>query len=592
MTQYRLRNRVESGDLAELFRGERDGEPVVVKLFHARTSDPAYARAVSANARKLAEARHPLVAQVLEVGLVGDRLAVVRQDPGDFTLGQALQRLLTRDVVMSLPLALGWVIELGQVLHHAHQAGAQHGALTPGNVIVTDEGRLAICDFGALEALHAVPVLRRAFGQRGRSAYRAPDEKVSVAGDVYSLGVIAYELLTLRLPPAAGVRTRRSPPPPPSRLNRRLNARFDALVLRAIEASESRRYRSCLELSEALGDLVAQTGGLPTPSEKARFVEDLFSGSVPLEAPGALPVERFELEPLEGAELPALRDLEGDEAVHDRPVFSGPEADATAETVEALPAFEDYREPETRGRSVLSWDAPPAAQAPEGRRVSENADASADVHKRVKKVEDFQVLGEGRPNDTLEMPKPLAVVKPLPKAPAPPPKKEPPAPGLSVLRRANTEERSLATQGARRAKWLALAGTVFLVGGVVLMAFLWWRSTGSIPPPKLDGSVSRPPLPPKPISRPTPPPPVARPVDCYEPPTKKPSALVTVVLDRPARVEIDGEQVCGRPENVALTPGRHTVTVIDLRTKERDEQKQTFVSGKTVKVQPVFRSRR
>src|SRR5262245_34509566 len=99
MPAYRLTGRLEAGDLAELFRAEReDGAgpiPVVVKLFHPRTTDPAYAAEIAAVEQKLAGAFHSGIAHVIDIGLVKQRLAIVREDKGGFTLGQALQRLNT-----------------------------------------------------------------------------------------------------------------------------------------------------------------------------------------------------------------------------------------------------------------------------------------------------------------------------------------------------------------------------------------------------------------------------------------------------------------------------------------------------------------
>ena len=145
--QYRLLGRLETGELAELYRAERDlDQKVVIKLFHPRTSEVAYAQAVAETARLLNNVTHPGVAHVLDIGLVNHRLAVVREDTGRFNLGTALQRLNTKEVLLAPALALTWVIELLELVHQAHEAGVVHGALTPGNVMLTPEGRPAVCD--------------------------------------------------------------------------------------------------------------------------------------------------------------------------------------------------------------------------------------------------------------------------------------------------------------------------------------------------------------------------------------------------------------------------------------------------------------
>ena len=184
----------------------------------------------------------------------------------------ALKRLHTREVFLPPALALAIVIELLEALQIAHTAGVVHGALTPGNIVIADAGYAVITDFGALEALRASPALRAMFSNQGRSSYRAPELKGTTAAtessDLYSMGAICYELLTLHEASTGGaaVSTRQEKLPPPSRLARRLNSRIDGAVMRALEASPARRFKSCSEFAEALRDAAAANGGFSVGS--------------------------------------------------------------------------------------------------------------------------------------------------------------------------------------------------------------------------------------------------------------------------------------------------------------------------------------
>ena len=83
--QYKLLGRLETGELAELYRAQRDGgAPVVIKLFHPRPSDVGYAQAVAETARLLNEVPHPGIAHVVEIGLVkqGEIMVCNSTDPG------------------------------------------------------------------------------------------------------------------------------------------------------------------------------------------------------------------------------------------------------------------------------------------------------------------------------------------------------------------------------------------------------------------------------------------------------------------------------------------------------------------------------
>ncbi len=434
---YRLTGKIEGGELAELYQGlELPGVPVVVKLFHPRTSDPAYAHDLAETTRLLQPVRHPGILHVVDLGVVRQRLAVVREDLDGFTLGTAFQRLHSKDVVLPPTVALYVVVQLLEAIHQAHEAGVVHGAITPGNVVLSREGLPAVCDFGALRALMAVPQLRKSFGHRGRGTYRAPEltrgDAHSAQSDVYSLGAIAYELLTLREPvvsSGSGVSTRRSEAlPPPSRLDRRINARLDPIILRALEPTPQRRFRSCGEFAASLRNHLSASGGMPTAEDVRRFVSELFPNEMSVVSGGPPPFkEPFSLEPISGAEMDDLRAEELERSVVQRAPYSRAlteEDEASAKTQEASePMFEDYRpedyapdvddaatrvrsparaaaamlpEPEDTGTNTAGpleqgWEAPPGAAPPKPRRQQGGGSGHTRIGRnpRLKVVEDF-----------------------------------------------------------------------------------------------------------------------------------------------------------------------------------------------------------
>jgi serine/threonine-protein kinase len=354
MSAYRLTGRVESGELAELYEAvqEPGGPKVVIKLFHPKTSDPRYAGVIAGTYSALNPLGAGGLVPVLGLGFVKNRLAVVRESVDGYTLGTALQRLNTREILLPPPIALSLIIQLLETVERAHAAGVVHGALTPGNVLLSRAGQLAVCDFGALQALLAVPELKRGFAGRGRGAYRAPElgqgDSPDVLADIYSIGAMAYELLTLReaVIPDGGVSTRRAGLPPPSRLDRRVHARLDPILLRALEGMPSRRFRSCAEFASSLRNFLSTNGGLPVADELRRFVAELFPNEVSYGALGPVPFsERFTLTPISGVSLAQVSADDLDKSVVMRPSYSP--ALSEADTMEAPPAFEEYQ-PEPR----------------------------------------------------------------------------------------------------------------------------------------------------------------------------------------------------------------------------------------------------
>lgn len=368
---YRLTGQIEAGDLAELYKASQDaGGDVVVKLFHPKTSDPAYARALAETWRLLSPLPHAGIARNVDIGFVKQRLAVVREHVEGYTLGTALQRLNTKEVILQSALALYLVIQLAETVQKAHDAGVVHGAITPGNLLLSREGQASICDFGALRALMAVPELKRGFATRGRSAYRAPEvgrgEDPSVVSDVYSLGSIAYELLTLREAVVAGggLSTRSGGLPPPSRLDRRINARLDPLILRAVDPLPSRRYRSAGDFASALRNFFSASGGMPGQEDLRRFVRELVPNEVNLSTLGPVPFsEPFTLTPVSGAEIAHVHAEAPEFSVVARPSFSRSlsEDEAAAVTTEAPPAFDEYK-PEAWGAQESTQLNPPKAE--------------------------------------------------------------------------------------------------------------------------------------------------------------------------------------------------------------------------------------
>ncbi|MHB8874573.1 MAG: serine/threonine protein kinase [Myxococcaceae bacterium] len=620
---YRLTGRIETGELAELFKAVRGREPVVIKLFHPRTSDAGYARDMAETARALNPLGHAGIVHVLELGLVRQRLAVVREDVGGFNLGQALQRLNTKEVLLQTPLALAMIIELADLVQRAHQAGVVHGAITPGNVLLSREGKLSVCDFGALKALNSVAALKKVFGARGRGAYRAPEvtqgEEPTQASDLYSLGAIAYELLTLREPitgKGASMSTRHEPLPAPSRLDRRINSRLDPIVMRALDASPPRRFKSCGEFAQAIRGFIIAGGGMPARDEGRKFVSELFPNEVNLETLGPVPfAESFDLSEVRGADLVPVSDRSM--VLMARPSFSGGEVpvvgadEQTSETVPGEdaggPGADEGTAPGNAGPLESGWHAPPGAAPPKKVPLGSTPGAITGARlamKRVRVIEDFQGMPEAP--GTVETP-----AAPSPQAPEPRPASVPAVspevsgpisdPGFPLVmsdtggkpRRMITEERSLYRVAQRRQKLMMVAGAIALVGAFSF-ALVVWRVSSKPPqkavvtPPKPE---STPPVPEvnERAARPIPHDPEPPPVEWHVPP-KRGAGFLSLSTDTPATVFIDGQRVRkGTPlKRYPVAPGSTRITLVAGSTGARREFTLRVAKGQWVKLEERF----
>lgn len=657
---YRLTGRLEQSQLADLFRGERveAKESVVLKLFHLKTSDAAYAKVVADTARQLQGIDHPGVAHVLDVGMIDGHLAIVRQDTGKYTLGLALQRLNTREVFLPPALGLTLALELLDAVGAAHGAGVIHGALTPGNILLGVDGRVSVADFGALTALQASPALKKSFGSRGRSSYRAPElgagDPPTIASDLYALGAITYELLTLREAStgSASVSTRQERLPPPSRLVRRLHSRVDPVIMRALEASPTRRHRSCGEFAEGLRDFLAASGGIPPKEDLQKFVAELFPNEVQVSTSGPVPIERpFELTDISGVGMVEADGVEADE----RPSFSGGQVDARTPTSDGLPVFTDAPAPEAMTqplppppqreelktqpevqavskRAVSDWEAPPAASpAPAQPTAAQAGPTPVDPLKgRVRVVEDFAAVeGQSKPpppkQSTRQRVAKTIMTFAVPfKRPG-----DPSVPSVSEMEK----------RGARQVRWVSFIATFVLFGTISGAIYAFLRST---PDPKatLIGYLPRPiqELFPQPTFRPPPPPTGGKPLKLADfdklhpdkafnpnptpqqsdPPKKKdpdpPPPEVTPQPKKPAancydagkgaktgfltvdsqvgvRVEIDGKRVCVAASKFPVAVGTHKITITEPKSKQEFTTNSRFEAGKIVKLSPGFQKR-
>lgn len=212
---------------------------------------------------------HPNVARVHDIGEAGGVWYLTMEH----VPGASLSSLVGEGrVAPQRAIAIG--IELSRALGAAHARGVVHRDLKPDNVLVGDDGRIVVTDFGIARAVdpgsrtltHGLPV--------GTPAYMAPEQvealpDVDARADLYALGVLLFEALTGRLPfvgPAleqAALRLVHAAPDPRS-LRPELDARLSAVVLRLLERDRRRRFATAAEVEAALAALIDPLVTQPT----------------------------------------------------------------------------------------------------------------------------------------------------------------------------------------------------------------------------------------------------------------------------------------------------------------------------------------
>ncbi len=212
-------------------------------------------------ARAAAKLNHSHIVSIYEVGQhEGRHFFTMAYVPGG-SLAQHLKRFAAD------PRAAVVLMEkVTRAVHHAHQKGILHRDLKPANVLLDEQGEPLVSDFGLAKLTDSGVDLTRPGAQLGTPAYMAPEQaagdndRISARSDVWSLGVLLYELLTGRRPfnrkkpDELTNEIRTSDPPSPRSLSRRLDRNLETIVLKCLEKEPANRYES----AEALADDLAR----------------------------------------------------------------------------------------------------------------------------------------------------------------------------------------------------------------------------------------------------------------------------------------------------------------------------------------------
>jgi serine/threonine-protein kinase len=268
--RYLVQSRIASGGTSTVYRGldTRLDRPVAVKVMDSRyAGDEQFLTRFQREAQTVARLKDPGLVAVYDQGLDARHPFLVME----LIEGGTLRELLGERGPMP-PYAVAAVLRpvLGG-LAAAHRAGLVHRDVKPENVLISDDGEVKIADFGLVRAVAAAGITSTSV-ILGTAAYLSPEQvrdgDASPRSDVYSAGIMTYELLTGRTPftgdSALSLAYQRldTDVPPPSVVIDGVPARFDEFVQRATARDPDDRYADAIEMRDDL-DAIADELGLP-----------------------------------------------------------------------------------------------------------------------------------------------------------------------------------------------------------------------------------------------------------------------------------------------------------------------------------------
>lgn len=275
--RYLLHGVLGRGGMGEVYQAEhlRIGRRCAVKLLHgAAGADPKMKMRFFREVRVTARVRHPNVVEIFDYGeheQAGSYIVM------EYLEGTTLSQRIADESPLPLPLACAIVVQLCSALTATHGQGLIHRDLKPGNVVLLGNGRVKILDFGLAKPLDGaftepLPTLTSDSVVMGTPWYMAPEhargEVIDARADIYSLGIIFYEMLTGR-PPFDGSsalevidRHLNVQVPLPSALTPpiRLPSSVEWVLLKALHKDRAGRYQSAAELADAIYQLADGEG--------------------------------------------------------------------------------------------------------------------------------------------------------------------------------------------------------------------------------------------------------------------------------------------------------------------------------------------
>ena len=281
--RYRIIRKLGAGGMADVYLAEDQelGRNVAIKILNDRhAADDSFIERFRREAKNAAGLSHPNIVSIYDRGEAEGTYYLAME----YLEGRSLKELIVSRGPAPIKVSIDYARQILAALAAAHRRGIVHRDIKPHNVLVNPEGRLKVTDFGI--ARSGASQMTEVGSIIGTAQYLSPEQArgapVDQTSDLYSVGVVLYEMLTGQVPFTGdtpleiAMKHLSEVPKPPSELRPEVPHDLDLIVLRALAKDPAERYQSAEEMD---ADLARVADGLPVDPETETAATAVLSGS-------------------------------------------------------------------------------------------------------------------------------------------------------------------------------------------------------------------------------------------------------------------------------------------------------------------------
>jgi len=269
--RYNIIRPLGQGGMAYVYLADDQlaGGQVAIKIMKEElTHDPEFVKRFDTEAKAASSLDHPNIVKVLGFGQDDDLRYIVQEYVEGSTLKDLIQTRGALNWQMAVPLA----IQIGLALEHAHRRGVVHRDIKPHNILITPDMIAKVTDFGIARAVNTNTITLTSGVTFGSVHYFSPEQArgslVGEKSDIYSLGIMLYEMVTGQVPfdgetsVAVAIKHLQEMPPLPSSLRGNIPSGLDSIILKCIQKSPENRYSDARELVDELDAFMVDPDGV------------------------------------------------------------------------------------------------------------------------------------------------------------------------------------------------------------------------------------------------------------------------------------------------------------------------------------------